>query len=33
MGKFLDQLSLAKRFIQLDLTKVYYQMRIKEGDK
>ena len=33
VGKSLDCLSRAKRFTQLDLTGVYHQMRIKEGDK
>ena len=31
--KFLNRLSRAKRFIQLNLTNAYYQMRICEGDK
>ena len=33
IGKSLDRLGRAKRFIQLDLTSAYHQMRIKEGDK
>ena len=33
IGKSLDRLGQAKRFIQLDLTSAYHQMRIKEADK
>ena len=33
IGELLDRLSRAKRFTQLDLTNVYYRMRICEGDK
>ena len=33
IGKSLDWLGQAKRFIQLDLTSVYHQMRIKKGDE
>ena len=33
IGESLDQLGRAKRFIQLDLTSAYYQMRIREGDE
>ena len=33
IGKFLDQLSQAKRFIQLKLTSAYYYMKIKKGDE
>ncbi len=33
IGESLDQLGRAKRFTQLNLTSVYYQMRIWEGDK
>ena len=33
IGELLDRLGRAKRFIQLDLTSAYYQMRIKVGDK
>ena len=33
IGESLDRLSQAKRFTQLDLTSVYYRMRIKEGDE
>ena len=33
IGKSLDRLGQAKSFTQLDLTSVYHQMRIKEGDK
>lgn len=33
IGKFLDQLDWAKHFIQLDLTIVYYWIRIQKGDK
>ena len=32
-GELLDQLSRVKRFIQLNLTSTYHQMRIKECDK
>ena len=32
ISESLDCLGLAKRFTQLDLTSVYYQMRIKKGD-
>ena len=33
IGKSLDRLGWAKRFTQLDLTRAYHQMRIKEGDE
>ena len=33
VGESLDRLDHAKRFIQLDLTSSYHQMKIKEGDK
>ena len=33
ISESLDRLSQEKRFTQLDLTSVYHQMRIKEGDK
>ena len=33
IGKSLDQLSQARRFIQLDLTNTYYRMRIYESDE
>ena len=33
IGESLNRLSRAKKFTQLDLTNIYYQMRIKEGDK
>ncbi len=33
VGKLLDWLSRAWYFIQLDLTNLYYQIRIREGDK
>ena len=33
IGELLDRLGRAKRFIQLDLTSVYHQMRIRKGDK
>ena len=33
IGESLDRLKRAKRFTQLDLTSVYHQMKIKEGDK
>ena len=33
VGKSLDWLGWSWRFIQLDLTNTYYQMRIKEEDK
>ena len=33
IGESLDRLGWAKRFIQLDLTNTYHQMRIKEGDE
>ena len=33
IGKSLDRLGKAKRFIQLDLTSAYHQMKIKESDK
>ena len=33
IDKLLDRLSQAKRFIQLDLTNAYYQMRICEGNE
>ena len=33
VGEFFDCLDRAKQFIQLDLTSVYHQIRIKEGDK
>ncbi len=33
VGETLDRLGRDRRFIQLDLTKAYYQMRIKEGDE
>ena len=33
IGKSLDWLSQARRFIQLDLTSVYHRMRICEGDE
>ena len=33
IGESLDRLGRASRFTQLDLTSVYYQMRIREGDK
>ena len=33
IGKSLDRLGWAKRFIQLDLISAYHQMRIKEGDE
>ena len=33
IGKSLDCLGQAKRFIQLDLTSAYHRMQIKEGDK
>ena len=33
IGESLDRLGWAKRFIQLDLTSAYHQMRIKEGDE
>ena len=33
IGESLDRLSWAKRFIQLDLTSAYHQMRIKKGDE
>lgn len=32
IGKFLDRLGCAKQFTQLDLTNIYYWMRIQEGD-
>ena len=32
VGESLDRLGRTKQFIQLDLTGVYHQMRIKEGD-
>ena len=33
IGEALNQLGRAKRFIQLDITTTYYQMRIREGDE
>ena len=33
IGESLDRLGRAKRFIQLDLTNAYHQMRIREGDE
>ena len=33
IGKFLDRLRWIKQFTQLDLTSIYHQMRIKEGNK
>ena len=33
IGKLLDWLGRAKRFTQLDLTNIYYQMRTCEGDE
>ena len=33
IGKSLNRLSQAKRFIQLDLTSAYHQIKIKEGDE
>ena len=33
LGESLDRLGHAKQFIQLDLTNVYHQMRIKDGDE
>ena len=33
IGELLDRLGQAKRFIQLDLTSAYHQIRIKEGDE
>ena len=33
IGEFLDQLSQAKRFTQLDLTNAYHQIKIWEDDK
>ena len=33
IGKSLDQLGCAKWFTHLDLTNIYHQMRIREGDK
>ena len=33
IGEALDWLGRAKQFTQLDLTRTYYQMRIKEGDE
>ena len=33
IGKSLDWLGCVKRFIQLNLTSAYYQMRIWEGDE
>ena len=32
-GKALDRLGRAKQFTQLNLTSIYYQMRIREGNK
>ena len=33
IGKLLDRLGRARRFIQLDLTSAYHRMRISEGDE
>ena len=33
ISEALDRLGKAKQFTQLDLTSVYHQMRIKEGNK
>ena len=33
IGKSLDRLGQAKQFIQLNLTSVYYRIRIKEGNE
>ena len=33
IGELLDRLGRARRFTQLDLTNVYYRMRIREGDE
>ncbi len=33
VGKLLDRLSRARYFTQLNLTNIYHQMRIKEGNK
>ena len=33
IGKSLDWLGWTRRFIQLDLTNAYHQMRIRKGDK
>ncbi len=33
VGESLDRLGRAQRFTQLDLTNVYYRMRIREGDE
>ena len=33
IGESFDRFSRVKKFIQLDLTSVYDQMRIKEGDE
>ncbi len=33
VGKSLDRLGRAQRFTQLDLTNIYYQMRIRKGDE
>ena len=33
IGKALDQLGKAKQFTQFELTSIYHQIRIKEGDK
>ena len=33
IGKSLDQIGCAKRFIHLDLTSAYHQMKIREGDE
>ena len=33
IGKSLDRLGHAKRFIQLDLTSAYHKMRIRKGNK
>ena len=33
IGESLDKLGRARQFTQLDLTSVYHQMRIREGNK
>ncbi len=33
VGESLDRLGQAQRFIQLDLTNPYYQMKIREGNE
>ena len=33
IGESLDRLGRTRRFIQLNLTSIYYQMRIRKGDK